>query len=204
MAYGSMTNAVQYLQNIGFLDLIIPFILFFAIFFAILQRINIFQRNGQPDRKLNTIISAALALAIVLPHAAGVVPTNYDPIILLNSILPSAGITILIALLAIILIGFTGGAGFTTPNLLSSLVGIASLIALVLIALYAVFPNSAPLQFLKDPVLQSVIVVLAVLGLVVWFVMSPERPERTWTQSFQNWYRTFAPPANRPPQPPNQ
>lgn len=196
MAYsygGGASGAVSYLQSLGLLDLIVPFLLFFAVFFAILQKVNLFATKKEgaaaatPDKRINSVVALGLSLSIVLPHAAGLFPLQYDPIVLLNSILPGAGMTIIVALLAVLLVGFIAG-GEQLPNVLTGLIGIGSIIVLIAITIYAVSPYSLPFEFLRDPAIQSVLVVVIVLALVVWFVMGKEGGE-DWTTKMGKWYK---------------
>ncbi|MBI4144143.1 hypothetical protein HY486_02760 [Candidatus Woesearchaeota archaeon] len=182
-------NAIQYLQSIGFIDLIIPFLVFFTIIFALLQRSNLF------ERRINAIISLAFSLMIVLPHVTNTYPTNFDPVVVMNQILPSAGVLTIVILLALMIIGLTGAQIFSP---FSGMIGIIGLIVLAIIVIYVLTPQTFPwLYFLNDPGLQSAIIVLLVFALVVWFVMrednTPENetPEARNERTIGSWRRFF-------------
>ncbi|MDP7467616.1 MAG: hypothetical protein QGF25_05235 [Candidatus Woesearchaeota archaeon] len=194
MPYGQqdgVVGAAKMLERSGFMDLILPLLLFFAVFFAILQKVELFKTRDKegkpagPDRKLNTVIALALGLSIVVPHAAGVLPTQYDPVLVLQGILPSSGIVIIVALFAVMLLGFAGGG--QVPNYLTGLVGIGSVLALLVIALYAIWPRTPQLAFLNNPVMQSALIIIAVMGLVIWFVTSDDEKYDAG-KSLRAWY----------------
>ena len=192
MPYGQQdgfVGAAKLMESSGFMDLIVPFLLFFAVFFAILQKVALFKKaDNTPDRKLNTIISLALGLAIVVPHTAGVMPSQYDPVLILQGILPSSGIVVIVALFAVMLLGFAGGG--QVPNFLTGLVGIGSVLALLLIALYAIWPRTPQLAFLGNPVTQSALIIIAVMGLVIWFVVGSDERTDTGTR-MRNWFEQW-------------
>ncbi len=189
MPYGQqdgVVGAAKMLERSGFMDLILPLLLFFAVFFAILQKVELFKtKEGKTDRKLNTVIALALGLSIVVPHAAGVLPTQYDPVLVLQGILPSSGIVIIVALFAVMLLGFAGGG--QVPNYLTGLVGIGSVLALLVIAVYAIWPRTPQLAFLNNPVMQSALIIIAVMGLVIWFVTSGDEKYDAG-KSLRAWY----------------
>ncbi|MDP7647098.1 MAG: hypothetical protein QGH82_03370 [Candidatus Woesearchaeota archaeon] len=189
MPYGQqdgVVGAAKMLERSGFMDLILPLLLFFAVFFAILQKVELFKtKEGKTDRKLNTVIALALGLSIVVPHAAGVLPAQYDPVLVLQGILPSSGIVIIVALFAVMLLGFAGGG--QVPNYLTGLVGIGSVLALLVIAVYAIWPRTPQLAFLNNPVMQSALIIIAVMGLVIWFVTSNDEKYDAG-KSLRAWY----------------
>ena len=189
MPYGQqdgVVGAAKMLERSGFMDLILPLLLFFAVFFAILQKVELFKtKEGKTDRKLNTVIALALGLSIVVPHAAGVLPAQYDPVLVLQGILPSSGIVIIVALFAVMILGFAGGG--QVPNYLTGLVGLGSVLALLVIALYAIWPRTPQLAFLNNPVMQSALIIIAVMGLVIWFVTSNDEKYDAG-KSLRAWY----------------
>ncbi|MDP7647099.1 MAG: hypothetical protein QGH82_03375, partial [Candidatus Woesearchaeota archaeon] len=111
-------------------------------------------------------------------------------VLILNKILPGAGVLTIVILLALMLLGFTGFQIFS-PG--SGAVGIIGIVALALVVLNAVLPNKIGLKFLNDPALQSAIIVILVFGLVVWFVMGSDGHEGgDRPNGFSEWLRDFA------------
>ncbi len=173
---------LAWLASAGVLDLFLPLLVFFAVLFALLQTTGMF------ERKLNAVIALAISLLIVLPHTAGSYPPGSDPVLILNKILPGAGVLTIVILLALMLLGLTGFQIFS-PG--SGVVGLIGIVALALVVLNAVLPDKVGLKFLNDPTLQSAIIVILVFGLVVWFVMGDDRPQEQ-QRSFANWLQDFA------------
>lgn len=56
------TNAAQYMQQLGFLDVIIPFIFAFTIVFAVIAKAQIF---GKDSRKYGAVIALVMGLLFV-------------------------------------------------------------------------------------------------------------------------------------------
>ncbi|MDP7199122.1 MAG: hypothetical protein QF486_05915, partial [Candidatus Woesearchaeota archaeon] len=106
-------------------------------------------------------------------------------VLVLQGILPSSGIVIIVALFAVMLLGFAGGG--QVPNYLTGLVGLGSVLALLVIALYAIWPRTPQLAFLNNPVMQSALIIIAVMGLVIWFVTSDDEKYDAG-KSLRAWY----------------
>ena len=179
---GTLQNLVYNLQQWGLYDVILPFLLIFAILFAVLQRVNLFKKPAaagavpEPERKINAIIAIVISLIIVLPHVTKSYPINADPVVIINKILPGSAIIIIAALMVLLLIGLTG---VRIPGFVTLVTAIVSVIVLAIIFLSAVFPTwqwkTGPLS---DPNLQALIIVLLVFGIVVWFIVRepPKEP----------------------------
>jgi len=189
----SLRGAFQYLQDFGFMDFILPFLLIFALLWGILQRVMLFRKNklkadGTPetktvgtgadaktvpvyesDRKLNAVVAMVIALGVTIPHAAGVYPPDLDPINLINKFLPQAAILVAAILVISLLFGISGAE---VPNAMYRVIGMIAAAILCFVILMAVFPNTFPaFGWLRDPAVQAGIIVLLVMGLVGWFVM---------------------------------
>jgi hypothetical protein len=179
-------SAIFYLEQIGLVDVFLPFILIFTIIFAILQKVMLFKKAGEtdkPDKRINGIISFAISLLIVIPHVTGSYPPGQDVIELLNLILPQTVVLLFVIFLVLLLLGLAGGKHTASE---SPLVGIAALIALGglgVILWNAFFPYRTPywLYWLNDPEFQSLLVVLLILGLVGYFAMKEEPSSGTGT-----------------------
>ena len=57
-----LTDFINNLENLGFYDVALPFILVFTLIFAILQKIKIF---GENSKNFNAVIALAMALLVV-------------------------------------------------------------------------------------------------------------------------------------------
>lgn len=88
-----MEEVLQFLSTIGFFDVLLPFLLFYALIFALLERTRIFgvekvkigdRTEELPRKNLNAIISFALSFfAIASAQIVGVLHRSVGPILLL-------------------------------------------------------------------------------------------------------------------------
>jgi len=108
-----VTGWVRWLQQWGIFDIILPFLLIFVIFYAILQKVPIFTKGkgeqATPDKKINGFLAFTFALMIVVPHILGLYPPGTNPILIMSAMLPNLAVILLAMLLFMILIGFAGG-----------------------------------------------------------------------------------------------
>jgi uncharacterized membrane protein YqhA len=165
--FGGATGVLQMLQNWGIIDGLLPFLLIFTLMFAILVKTGIFKES----RKIAGVISATIAALIVIPHMiGGVYPAGYDPINIINQMLPSAGILLVAILLVLMMIGLVGGATDKKSGWMTWIVTIA--IGLLLLTIISAIWPSVPIlnYFVADASLLALLIVILVFGLIVWFV----------------------------------
>lgn len=160
---GMFSNMVYWLQYWGVRDIILPFVLIFTIFFAVLQRIHLF---GLKDKKYNVAISIAIALLVVIPHATGAYPPGKDVVNIINDSIPEVALLVIVVVLLLMLLGL--GVGKAYGYVLTGWIAFAAGIVLVLIFLNSLFP--LPIINYIDPSIQALIVILLVFGIIVWFV----------------------------------
>jgi len=163
---GSATGVLQILQNWGVIDGLLPFLLLFTLMFAILTKIGVFG-----DRKIAAVISGAISALIVIPHMiGGVYPAGFDPINMINQMLPSAGILLVAILLVLMMIGLVGGETNKISGWIAWVVTIAIGILLLSI-ISAIWPSIPIVKYLfADASLVALVIVILVFGLIVWFV----------------------------------
>jgi len=66
MAESLLGGVVEFLRNIGFYDVILPFLLVFAMMFAILDKTLVLgSENGKPKKQINSIIAFVIALLVI-------------------------------------------------------------------------------------------------------------------------------------------
>ncbi len=170
---GQIQGVLAYFQSWGIVDALLPFLLLFALVFAILQKVAIF-KNAQnlPDKKLHGLISFAIAALIVLPHITGTYPDpRADPINIINTFLPGAAILLLVILMVVLLTGI-----IHFPNLPVRMVVFGATIILMLTMIFQAFPAFAPAWLIDDPNMQALLVVLLVFGLIIWFITRDDKP----------------------------
>lgn len=174
--FGGATGVLQMLQNWGIIDGLLPFLLIFTLMFAILIKTGIFENN----RKIAGVLSATIAALIVIPHMiGGVYPAGYDPINIINQMLPSAGILLVAILLVLMMIGLVGGKTDKDSGWMTWVVTIA--IGILLLSIVsAIWPSIPILKYLSaDASLLALLIVILVFGLIVWFVTKDSSAPKT-------------------------
>ena len=178
MAIGSFGNLFNYLDSLGVMDVILPFTIIFAIVWAILTKIQVFGK--EQNSKISLILSIAIALLSIFPHVTGRYQ-QFDIVNFINNAFPQVGLIIIAAVMLFIILGLFGGSqGFN--SIIFTIAALVSVVFLVIIFWTALFPGQQPtwLNFLSDPDLQALIIIIAVFGLIVRFVThEPQKDKKT-------------------------
>jgi hypothetical protein len=182
-----LENAVMSLENLGLLDVLLPFLLIFTIAFAVLQKSKIL---GERAKNFNTMVSFVLAMAAIIPH---VIHKGPDVVVIINTALPNVSVLMIASMMVLLLIGVFG----PDVNLLGSpLQGIIVLFAVIAVG-YTFLSSAGLVQnipFLADPETRSLIISILVFGIIVWFItkeedkMNDRKPVReTLNNMFGGW-----------------
>lgn len=201
MAVGSFANVFNYLDSLGVLDVLLPFAIIFTVVWAVLNRIEIF--GSGKSNKFNTIIALSIAIISIVPHVTGKYQ-QFDIVTFINTSFPQVGLIILGIVLLLILLGTLGTN--VNEGYKNIAVGTAGLVALVLLGVViwnALFPYSTPtwLNFLSDPDLQALLVIVLVFGLIVYFVTKGEKKQDDpgWADSYRKFLgNIFGEPPKKP------
>ena len=167
---GYFSDFVYWLDYWGVRDIILPFILIFTIFFAVLQKIHLF---GAQDKKYNVVLSLAISLLVIIPHATGMYPAEADVVNIINDSIPEVALLAIVVVLMLFMVGLAGGK-VPEQTGMTSLLAIAAIAALVMIFVNAMTP--VPILEYIDPGIQALIVILLIFGLVIWFVTKEPAP----------------------------
>jgi hypothetical protein len=160
MATFSFVTFTQKLNNMGFLDVVLPFLLFFAIIFSALQKTKVL---GDPKKesawksesdnkkkaviyaaytgkKYNVVVSLIIALLSVIPHVIGgrsdgtvsIGGRSFpDPVQIVNNSLPSVAIWIIAILMVFLIMGVMGAnIDFAGAPIAKWVAGLAALLVL--------------------------------------------------------------------------
>lgn len=168
---GMFSDFVYWLDYWGVRDIILPFILIFTIFFAMLQKIKLFGREG---KKYNVVLSLSVALLVVIPHAMGIYPPESDIINIINDSIPEVALLVVVVVLVLMMLGMVAGRTVRPGSTWLNWIAIASVVILLLIFANAIFPM--PILNYIDPAIQSLIVILLVFGLLIYWVAGPSKP----------------------------
>ncbi|MBW2975484.1 hypothetical protein KY366_07220 [Candidatus Woesearchaeota archaeon] len=134
----NLEEFVKIVNSWGLQDVMLPFLLIFVIFFALLAKTKVL---GEDKKKFNLIIAMVIALLVVIPHVMNRYPSNFDPVDIMNQALPGISIVIVAAIGSLLIIGAFGGQVSTKPAYLT---GGVIVIAGVIYAIF-VYPNLSPL-----------------------------------------------------------
>jgi hypothetical protein len=167
----SFETAFITLENLGFVDVVLPFLLIFTVLFAVLEKTKIL---GEEKRSMNTGIAIIFALIVVIPHVTGNFPAGFDPVEIINAALPAISIVVVAVIALMILIGVFAHdrilLGATAPGW----VFFFSIITLMFIFGSAAgwwsdgFINWLESMFGEDVI--SVVIMLLVFGIIIAFV----------------------------------
>ena len=165
------------------MDIIIPFFLIFVITYAALQKSKILgtEEDGKPKKNFNVIVSLIISISVIVPHVTGgfygsYYNMQYDVVNIINNSLPSiALITVAIVMLFLLLGIWSGPADLSKSNYLSGFAVVFSMAAVVFIFLASagVFGYNWPywFSFLGDYRTRSLLLIILVFGLVVYFIV---------------------------------
>lgn len=179
MATIGFQDFIGSLERVGFVDVLLPFLLVFTIIFAILEKTKIL---GEGKRNMNVGIALIFALIVVIPHITGNFPAGYDPVQIINAALPSVSLVIIAIVSLMILVGVFAHDrllwGMTAP-------GWIGLVSIVIIAF--IFGSAAgwwQVGFLDwlDSIFGSdviaVIIMILVFGVIIAFVTGGGEAEK--------------------------
>jgi hypothetical protein len=102
---GTLAGFVRTLEISGIADVVLPFLLIFTIIFAVLQRVRLF---GEHEKKINVVVALIISLLTVIPHVTGSYSGNYDPVRIINNLIPAAGVIAVVIILILFLFGMFG------------------------------------------------------------------------------------------------
>ncbi len=176
-------DIMRTLDGMGFMDVVLPFMLIFTIVYAVLTTvaIGIVDSQDGKNKKFALIISLVIAFGVIIPHATNSYPNGTDVVDIINGSLP------IVALIAVAIIGLfiiLGLFGIHLDFMSGSLVPIIVLIALGLIIF--IFGSNAgwgwqvprALSFLTDKDTISFLIVVAVFGIIVKFITADDSDKK--------------------------
>ncbi|MBS3156998.1 hypothetical protein J4442_02380 [Candidatus Woesearchaeota archaeon] len=152
---------LSWFENIGGFDIILPFLLVFAITFAILDKIKLFGEK----KNINTIIAIILAFFLILQQ---------DFVFLLQGVLPRVSMLMVTLIMILLVAGTFGfsefGEGWKSLSVIVAIVGV----------IWAIGASSnwdiPAFDLLTDQDI-AILLILGVFVLVIWFVV--KEPSKT-------------------------
>ncbi|MBU2640107.1 MAG: hypothetical protein KKG75_05395 [Nanoarchaeota archaeon] len=150
---------ISWFEGIGGFDIILPFLLIFAITFAILDKIKVFEKKN-----INTIIAIIVAFFLIMQR---------DAVLLIQGFLPRVSMIVL-TILMVLLVAGAFGFGFG-----DSWQGLSVIIAIVSIlwALGASVGWDVPwLNWFTDQDV-AILLIVGIFVLVIWFIIKEPKTE---------------------------
>src|SRR3989344_7997729 len=169
---GYFDNAIMQLETLGLTDVLMPFLLVFTIVYATLHKTKIM---GEDKKNFNVMIALIMALAVIIPHITNP-GVSYDVVDIINTSLPQVSLLIILILMVLLLVGIFGVGPMWEGSSISGGIAVIAFIAVVYIFGSAAnfWPSVTWLNWLDDPDTQSLIVVVLVFALIVWFITKEE------------------------------
>jgi hypothetical protein len=179
---GVLAQGIYRLQEIGIVDVILPFILVFTIVFAILTKTKVLGTEpgdaNKPKKNFNLVVALVMGLAVVIPHVTGSYPPNSDIVNIINQALPNVSVVLVAVIMMLLLIGvFGGGVDFAKSKLAGWIVVLSILLTLFIFGTAAgwwLLPQWA--GFMLDSDTQALVVIILVFGLLIAFITAEDKP----------------------------
>ncbi len=172
----NLRDAIYLFDDMGFMDILIPFILVFTIVFAILQKTEIL---GKGRKNFNVVIALCMGLIVVVGHVLRWFGQP-DAVDIMTSALPNISILLVAIVMFLLLIGLLGGKASWMGGSLSGWIAVISAIIVLII-----FGRSAGwwvnggwpswLSFMEDSQTQALIIIILIFGIVIWFITKDDK-----------------------------
>lgn len=163
------------LESWGIVDVLLPFLLIFTIIFAVLEKTKIL---GEEKRNMNSAIALIFSLIVVIPHITGNLPAGYDPVVIINSALPSVSLVIVAVISLMIMIGVFAHEKIHFGLSMPGWVAFFSVVTLIIIfgsaAGWWVSGFDTWLERTFGPDALAVFVMIVVFGVIIAFITGGE------------------------------
>lgn len=158
----------RFLVNIGFLDVVLPFILVFSILHSVLEYTKVLgeEKKGKPKTKLNTMVAFAISLLVV------------GSIYLVGVISDIARYSALAIILGIFVYVFANLSGITQIKN-AKVIAICSLIIIAIIALVSLKALDIVGSAILNSTIIPVFITFMLLFFIVWIIVREPKPERS-------------------------
>lgn len=153
-------DTISYLVDLGVYDFFLPFLLVFAIIFAILEKVKIFGDKSN----VNAVVAVVVGLLLIVQQ---------DIVSIINNFLPKISLVIVVILMGLLLIAMIAGKEY--KGLQGTALGIGMIVVVVAVILALTSSQTSSSSWLspadREALLRIGIPLLILLG-VVWFVVS--------------------------------
>ena len=136
----NLYDFIRIIESWGMMDVMLPFLLIFTIFYAIFQKAKVLSEK----KGINVSISAVIALIPIVIHVTGQLPAAYDPVNIINQAIPGISMVVVALISLLIIIGIFGG----TPNMNFGAISIWTAGIIGLFVVNTVWYNNKDFSFL--------------------------------------------------------
>ena len=191
------TGLLRYLEQWGLMDFVLPVLLIFTTAFGILQKLPIFkegEKKDKPNTKVNMVLALGIALAATVPHITGQGP---DVVAMIAKLLPNSFLILMAFILSLLLLSLISEP-ISSPlkNFVTGGLATLALVTLVITILQAGGIVTFPfLNFILDPNTLSLLIIILVFVLVVYFIqkkeLTPDEKKAAKDASLKDWKDTL-------------
>ena len=178
MVFFDFQNVFFYLEQVGFTEPFLPFLLIFALLHAVMAQVGLLENN-----KIRGIIAFTISLLVVIPHVLGTYPPGLDAIDIINNILPGAFLVIMVVFIFLILLGFLTPKTSIKDSPIFSIAAALAVFGLLYVIISALDPRLLPqwLYFLiLDPFWQTLLILGLMFFAVIYFIaLRPEKQPKS-------------------------
>ncbi len=161
----------QEMQAMGVYDYVLPFLLVFAILFAILEKLKVF---GEDKTNVNLVISLISGLILM---------SRPEVIMVINNFIPKVSLFVIVIMMFLVVAGMFGAKTGDWSGYALFVAFIVSIIAIIW-ALYPGDPSMLPNWFSPDSRDKAWIVLIVTIVLVISFLKGKQTQEENWVEKF--------------------
>lgn len=189
----TFTDMFRWLGGMGLADSLLPFLLVFAIVFAVLQQVKLF---GEDKKNIHIVIALIMGFLFVLPHVTGAYRAGADPVDIINKAIPNVGVMLVAIIMLMLIVGVFGAKLKVKGTPLTAIVILLAFGFVLYIFGWAAgwwhsggFPSW--LGFLGDAQTRSLLVVLAVFLILVFFIIGggSKSTGQKGVSKFFDWFK---------------
>ncbi len=172
-------NMILSLQEMGFIDVVLPFLLIFTIVFAVMEKTKLLGEDKKV-KKYSAIIAMVLAFSVVVPHVTGHYFYGFDAVVIINDALPQIGLLIVSLVMMLLTVGLWTGKRPKGNKGIGPWFMAASLLLIILIFMGSIGWSNMPSWLFKifNSDLLAPIVAILVIGVVLSFIVSDDSDDK--------------------------
>ena len=161
----ALKDAFVFVEKLGILDVLLPFILIFTLVFAVFERLKILGNTGNP-RTYNAMVSFVLALIFIY---------SQERVSIMNIILLKFTLLLVASVMVFLIMGTViDKPAFKNHWWIAAILAMITLIATSTMNWFNLGDILSLLKFFINPVVIGVLFFV----LVIWFITKPNKTER--------------------------